>query len=106
MFESLAAQGRSMLRRLEAEHARAPSEREALPPHERVPIREVLDWQERVKTRIAEKCDDDTQARLTLILEMHREELASADSDSYTPSITAYHRIVDLLDELDGRSNA
>jgi hypothetical protein len=104
MFESLAAQGRSMLRRLEAERAVAPSERESLPPHERVPIREALDWDERAKARIAESCDDDTQARLALIFEMRSHDF-SVENDGYTPSITAYHRIVDLLDELDAAAS-
>jgi hypothetical protein len=100
MFESLAAQGRSMVKCLEAERDLTPSEQDALPPHERVPIREAVDWQQRVESRIAEACDEDTQARLALILDMHRGDLR-ASNDGYTPTITAWRRIVDLLDELD-----
>ena len=101
MFEELAAQGRSMLKRLEAERAVAPSERESLPPHERVPRQEAVDWEQRVQTRVGEECGQDTQARLAVIHEIRRTELRADESDSYTPTITAYHRIVDLLVELD-----
>ena len=36
---------------------------------------------------------------------MRSGEIAADESDGYTPSINAYHRILDLLDELDPRSS-
>jgi hypothetical protein len=103
IFEETIAQGRSMLRRLEAEQKLPTAQRDDLPGYERVPMREYSAWHATVQEKLRRSFSADTYARYDLIMELFKEDLDPAN-DSLDAPINAIHRIVALLEELDARS--
>jgi hypothetical protein len=105
MFEEEIAQGRDMIRRLEAESRLAQAERDALPQHQRVPTREALDWKKRIEQRIEKSFGADTLTRYQVAWDLYTDELERERGDEYSRSLNAFNRIIVLLEELDSRAS-
>lgn len=98
MFEVEIAHAEDMLERMESEVPLPDVEREALPGHKRVSIREAGAWEEGVKKKLAEMPAAYPLERYRGILEQH---LTSEDGDELSRYISYVHLIVRLLRQLD-----
>jgi hypothetical protein len=106
MFEEQIAQGEHMIRRLEAELKLSPTERDALPSWRRVPVKETLAWQKTIEDKIRAAFGPDTLDRYNLVHDLYRDELDRHEGDEYSRLLATWHRILDLLRELDSRRSA
>ena len=102
-FEEEIAQGQDMIRRLEAESRLSLVERDALPPHRRVPRTEALAWQDRVEAKLQSAFGPDTFARYRIAWDLYKEELDDDIGNEYSRTLNAWNRIVALLEELNLR---
>ena len=103
MFKELIAQGEDMIRRLEAHVGLTHADRVALPAYRQVSTKEANAWDAAVEARIKGNFGADTIRRFDMVRELYREELDRDAGDEITRALNAWHRIVVLLTELDGR---
>jgi hypothetical protein len=103
MFEEQIAQGRDIIRRLDAESRLSQSERNALPSYRRVPTKEANTWRETIELKLRLSFGPDTYARYQGAWDLFQDDVGKGD-DPIVPHLNVTHRIVALLEELDSRA--
>jgi hypothetical protein len=101
MFQHLIAHGRDMIRRLEAESRLAPLDREALPPHRRVPKMEATEWEKAIIQKLQAEFDDGVYDRYQVIRDLFSDEVRRGEGDADSQALNRLHRVVALLADLD-----
>jgi hypothetical protein len=103
MFEEQIAEGRDMLRRLEAESRLTDREKEALPAWQRVPIKEAQEWHRIIEEKLKANYGPETFGRYQLAQDLFREASRKGEGDDYSRPRDYWERILALLAELDAR---
>ncbi|HEY7769365.1 toll/interleukin-1 receptor domain-containing protein [Longimicrobium sp.] len=103
MFEEQIAQGRDMVRRLEAESRLPSGDREALPSWKRVPMKEAQEWHRVIEAKLKAHYGPETFDRYQLARNLFSEALDRGEGDEYSRALDFWERILALLTELSAR---
>jgi hypothetical protein len=104
MFEEYIAQGRDMVRRLEAEMGLSETEVNQLPGSERVRMMEFDTWDKAARERVEANCGSDALARYRLASELQTEEIQQREGTERSRFVTRIRRSLAYLAELDSRN--